>query len=350
MAQHFEIGQRVQIYRGKYEGFQARILQFTSKQVYLRLPNGREVRIPQKSLEPRESPPPIPREYLPIPHLVVGQHVDVVRGKYEGDRGRVVGLTKCQVYVFLDDGNREVRIDKKSVRDMPEGNQGRSYQGTSSGSTSHAVSRNSGLRTPSPPLTINQRTRSRPSPVSNITLPRRSVNTLERHPRVVTPPPVERYRIVSRQEQRPRPVQVQQRRRHSERRARSVSQASPTTVNLSFDDRTPTRTERSPSLYPFASHRHNDSSTSSPVSSHTRRSSRERIIASLPVTKVGRVSNLAEHVRTCTVCHDDFVRGDTLKTLPCHHGFHLDCIDPWIRDRSSCPTCRRSFMNHLSLH
>ena len=175
MAQRSQIGRWVHIYRGKYEGSQGTILRFTSKQVYLRLPNGQEIRISQKSLETPETPPPTPREQLPIPHLVIGQQVDVVRGKYEGHSGSVTGLTSCQVYVFLENENRQVRIDKRSVRDRPLRTQGPSHQATLS--AARAVSQISDFTVPSPPLDQQSRrylvTPQRPSPTSNVTLQRR---------------------------------------------------------------------------------------------------------------------------------------------------------------------------------
>ncbi|CBY22351.1 unnamed protein product [Oikopleura dioica] len=42
----------------------------------------------------------------------------------------------------------------------------------------------------------------------------------------------------------------------------------------------------------------------------------------------------------CTICMDDFVMSYVVRTLPCKHYFHSDCIDPWLRRNASCPTCR----------
>ncbi|CAG5107994.1 Oidioi.mRNA.OKI2018_I69.chr1.g3587.t1.cds [Oikopleura dioica] len=42
----------------------------------------------------------------------------------------------------------------------------------------------------------------------------------------------------------------------------------------------------------------------------------------------------------CTICMDDFVMSYVVRTLPCKHYFHADCIDPWLRQNASCPTCR----------
>jgi len=43
----------------------------------------------------------------------------------------------------------------------------------------------------------------------------------------------------------------------------------------------------------------------------------------------------------CHICLQDFVEGDELRSLPCNHSFHVDCVDTWLRQKSSsCPTCR----------
>ena len=42
----------------------------------------------------------------------------------------------------------------------------------------------------------------------------------------------------------------------------------------------------------------------------------------------------------CVVCLESVQPGDTMRTLPCMHSFHARCIDPWLRQRASCPTCK----------
>ncbi|GAB5362928.1 hypothetical protein AAMO2058_000840600 [Amorphochlora amoebiformis] len=60
-------------------------------------------------------------------------------------------------------------------------------------------------------------------------------------------------------------------------------------------------------------------------------------------------SRTPQHVinPTCTVCFDDFKSGEQLKTLPCGHGFHAACIDPWLVQYNSdrCPICNRSILD-----
>lgn len=42
----------------------------------------------------------------------------------------------------------------------------------------------------------------------------------------------------------------------------------------------------------------------------------------------------------CAVCMDTFLVGAELRLLPCFHRFHLECIDPWLRQCQECPTCK----------
>jgi hypothetical protein len=51
----------------------------------------------------------------------------------------------------------------------------------------------------------------------------------------------------------------------------------------------------------------------------------------------------------CVICLEHFVPGDRLRVLPCHHSFHVGCIDRWLSGSSSfddcytsgCPTCKK---------
>ena len=44
---------------------------------------------------------------------------------------------------------------------------------------------------------------------------------------------------------------------------------------------------------------------------------------------------------SCSICTEDFQKGEDLRVLPCDHKFHAACVDPWLLDVSgTCPLCR----------
>lgn len=44
--------------------------------------------------------------------------------------------------------------------------------------------------------------------------------------------------------------------------------------------------------------------------------------------------------KVCVICMEGFHAGETRKTLPCFHYFHQQCVDPWLRQKAECPTCK----------
>ncbi|KAI4212696.1 MAG: hypothetical protein LQ351_004587 [Letrouitia transgressa] len=49
----------------------------------------------------------------------------------------------------------------------------------------------------------------------------------------------------------------------------------------------------------------------------------------------------ADNGLACSVCTDDFSKGQDVRILPCKHKFHPECIDPWLLNVSgTCPLCR----------
>lgn len=48
----------------------------------------------------------------------------------------------------------------------------------------------------------------------------------------------------------------------------------------------------------------------------------------------------------CSICLDDFSPGEELILLPkCRHGFHKDCLQPWLTERQACcPLCKTTVL------
>ncbi|KAH0548624.1 hypothetical protein GP486_007832 [Trichoglossum hirsutum] len=41
---------------------------------------------------------------------------------------------------------------------------------------------------------------------------------------------------------------------------------------------------------------------------------------------------------SCSICTEDFVKGEDIRVLPCNHKYHPDCVDPWLLNVSgTCP-------------
>ncbi|XP_048420455.1 E3 ubiquitin-protein ligase SDIR1 isoform X2 [Pyrus x bretschneideri] len=47
-----------------------------------------------------------------------------------------------------------------------------------------------------------------------------------------------------------------------------------------------------------------------------------------------------ENELTCSICLEQVNRGDLVRSLPCLHQFHANCIDPWLRQQGTCPVCK----------
>ncbi|QCD95519.1 putative RING-H2 finger protein ATL69 [Vigna unguiculata] len=46
---------------------------------------------------------------------------------------------------------------------------------------------------------------------------------------------------------------------------------------------------------------------------------------------------------SCAICLCDYLPKDTVRCVPsCHHCFHADCVDAWLKMSATCPLCRNS--------
>ncbi|KAG6498989.1 E3 ubiquitin-protein ligase Os04g0590900-like [Zingiber officinale] len=68
----------------------------------------------------------------------------------------------------------------------------------------------------------------------------------------------------------------------------------------------------------------------------------EALISKIAVYKYRKDDGVVKGA-DCSVCLSEFQEEDSLRLLPkCGHGFHLQCIDTWLRSHSNCPLCRAS--------
>lgn len=86
-------------------------------------------------------------------------------------------------------------------------------------------------------------------------------------------------------------------------------------------------------------------STENPVVTGAQQQESPEAVTTETATGVGKAEegaasteNNAENGLACSVCVDDFVKGQDIRVLPCNHRFHPDCIDPWLLNVSgTCP-------------
>ena len=54
--------------------------------------------------------------------------------------------------------------------------------------------------------------------------------------------------------------------------------------------------------------------------------------------------------RKCMVCIMEYDAGDSVRTMPCLHYFHTECIDKWLLQRATtCPICKFDIRKNYNL-
>jgi hypothetical protein len=42
----------------------------------------------------------------------------------------------------------------------------------------------------------------------------------------------------------------------------------------------------------------------------------------------------------CSICLEYLKENQDVRLLSCFHQFHVECIDTWLMEKSTCPTCK----------
>ncbi|XP_059286477.1 uncharacterized protein LOC132039936 isoform X1 [Lycium ferocissimum] len=75
----------------------------------------------------------------------------------------------------------------------------------------------------------------------------------------------------------------------------------------------------------------------------------ESVVDSFPVkiySKSEEVDTTGNNVLQCHICLAEYEEGDKIRVLPCHHEFHLSCVDKWLKEiHGVCPLCRGDVRN-----
>ncbi|TYJ38094.1 hypothetical protein E1A91_A05G419900v1 [Gossypium mustelinum] len=68
-------------------------------------------------------------------------------------------------------------------------------------------------------------------------------------------------------------------------------------------------------------------------------------LKTFPVVNYSAEMNLPGLDGECVICLSEFTPGEGLRFLPkCNHGFHVRCIDKWLKSHTSCPKCRHCLL------
>ena len=45
----------------------------------------------------------------------------------------------------------------------------------------------------------------------------------------------------------------------------------------------------------------------------------------------------------CVICQENIKKNKIIRKISCGHYFHIDCIDTWLTNHKTCPTCKFRF-------
>tara|TARA_Y100001970_G_scaffold7364_1_gene8421 strand:- start:2786 stop:3310 length:525 start_codon:yes stop_codon:yes gene_type:complete len=45
----------------------------------------------------------------------------------------------------------------------------------------------------------------------------------------------------------------------------------------------------------------------------------------------------------CVICQENIKKYEIIRKIKCRHYFHIECIDTWLTNNKTCPTCKYKF-------
>uniref|UniRef100_A0A1D1Z1W7 RING-type E3 ubiquitin transferase n=1 Tax=Anthurium amnicola TaxID=1678845 RepID=A0A1D1Z1W7_9ARAE len=61
-----------------------------------------------------------------------------------------------------------------------------------------------------------------------------------------------------------------------------------------------------------------------------------------PITELGIIGGDEENDVKCSICQEEYIEGDEVGKLHCHHHYHKACIHQWLQQKNWCPICKSS--------
>ncbi|XP_058731017.1 RING-H2 finger protein ATL78-like [Vicia villosa] len=87
------------------------------------------------------------------------------------------------------------------------------------------------------------------------------------------------------------------------------------------------------------------SSSSNPSPQLVNKGIKKKALKTFPTVSYSTELKLPSLDTECVICLSEFAMGEKVRILPkCNHGFHVRCIDKWLKEHSSCPKCRQCLL------
>ncbi|CAL8137675.1 unnamed protein product [Orchesella dallaii] len=79
-----------------------------------------------------------------------------------------------------------------------------------------------------------------------------------------------------------------------------------------------------------------------------RGSNTKKALAKTPTRSIEQTDKVVSgEGESCVICWELYTAGDMLRTLPCRHEFHKECVDPWLLEHQpTCPLCRMGILEN----